>query len=90
MEEIQDRSHDYLQQEEGQTAVKTDRNKKDNPRKEHFREDRGRKENRSNRSYRTGTGMMKEGSDSDRIARRPKLRDGGMSPRSAAHTAKSQ
>ncbi|MED6177885.1 hypothetical protein PIB30_102335, partial [Stylosanthes scabra] len=41
----------YLQQEEGQTAVKTDRNKKDNPRKEHFREDRGRKEHRSNRSY---------------------------------------
>ncbi|MED6140731.1 hypothetical protein PIB30_096283 [Stylosanthes scabra] len=31
MEEIQERSHDYLQQEEGQTAVKTDRNKKDNP-----------------------------------------------------------
>ncbi|MED6174177.1 hypothetical protein PIB30_066505 [Stylosanthes scabra] len=51
MEEIQERSHDYLQQEEGQTAVKTDRNKKDNPRKEHFRDDRGRKEYRSNRSY---------------------------------------
>ncbi|MED6200006.1 hypothetical protein PIB30_081173 [Stylosanthes scabra] len=51
MEEIQKRSHDYLQQEEGQTAVKTDRNKKDNPRKEHFRDDRGRKEHRSNRSY---------------------------------------
>ncbi|MED6139518.1 hypothetical protein PIB30_084579 [Stylosanthes scabra] len=31
MEEIQERSNDYLQQEEGQTAVKTDRNKKDNP-----------------------------------------------------------
>ncbi|MED6165841.1 hypothetical protein PIB30_103509 [Stylosanthes scabra] len=41
MEEIQERSHDYLQEEEGQTAVKSDRNKKDNPRKEHFREDRG-------------------------------------------------
>ncbi|MED6164358.1 hypothetical protein PIB30_089092 [Stylosanthes scabra] len=51
MEEIQKRSHDYLQQEEGQTAVKTDRNKKDNPRKEHVREDRGRKEHRSNRLY---------------------------------------
>ncbi|MED6222758.1 hypothetical protein PIB30_067490 [Stylosanthes scabra] len=51
MEEIQERSHDYLQQEEGQTVVKTDRSKKDNPRKEHFRDDRGRKEHRSNRSY---------------------------------------
>ncbi|MED6223073.1 hypothetical protein PIB30_070484, partial [Stylosanthes scabra] len=51
MEEIQERSHDYLQQEEGQTAVKTDRSKKDNPRKEHFRDDRGRKEHMSNRSY---------------------------------------
>ncbi|MED6172812.1 hypothetical protein PIB30_053405 [Stylosanthes scabra] len=37
--------------EEGQTAVKTDKSKKDNPRKEHFRDDRGRKERRSNRSY---------------------------------------
>ncbi|MED6136379.1 hypothetical protein PIB30_055579 [Stylosanthes scabra] len=51
MEEIQERSHDYLQQEEGQTVVKTDRNKKDNPRKEHFRDDTRRKEHRSNRSY---------------------------------------
>ncbi|MED6164035.1 hypothetical protein PIB30_085781 [Stylosanthes scabra] len=48
MEKIQERSHDYLQQEEGQTAVKTDKNKKDNPRKEHFMENRGRKEHRSN------------------------------------------
>ncbi|MED6127963.1 hypothetical protein PIB30_093119 [Stylosanthes scabra] len=51
MEEIQERSHDYLQQEEGQTAIKTDRSKKDNPRKEHFRDDRGRKEHRPNRLY---------------------------------------
>ncbi|MED6128366.1 hypothetical protein PIB30_096996 [Stylosanthes scabra] len=51
MEEIQERSHDYLQQKEGQTAVKTVRNKKDNPRKEHLKEDRGRKEHKSNRSY---------------------------------------
>ncbi|MED6112807.1 hypothetical protein PIB30_065031 [Stylosanthes scabra] len=51
MEEIQERSRDYLRQEEGQTVVKTDRSKKDNPRKEHFRDDRGRKEHRSNRSY---------------------------------------
>ncbi|MED6141578.1 hypothetical protein PIB30_104856 [Stylosanthes scabra] len=51
MEEIQERSHDYLQQEEGQTAVKIDRNKKDNPRKDHFREERGRREHKSNRLY---------------------------------------
>ncbi|MED6154660.1 hypothetical protein PIB30_114771, partial [Stylosanthes scabra] len=44
MEEIQERSHDYLQQEEGQTAVKADRGKKDNPRKDQFRDDRGRRE----------------------------------------------
>ncbi|MED6126564.1 hypothetical protein PIB30_079657 [Stylosanthes scabra] len=50
MEEIQERSHDYLQQEEGQTAVKTNRNKKDNPRKEHFWEDRERRERKSNKS----------------------------------------
>ncbi|MED6174904.1 hypothetical protein PIB30_073337 [Stylosanthes scabra] len=37
--------------EEGQTAVKTDRNKKDNPQKEHFREDRGRREHKPSRSY---------------------------------------
>ncbi|MED6181811.1 hypothetical protein PIB30_022840 [Stylosanthes scabra] len=49
MEEIQERSYNYLQQEKGQTAVRTDRNKKDNPRKEHFREDRGRREHKSNR-----------------------------------------
>ncbi|MED6184016.1 hypothetical protein PIB30_043278 [Stylosanthes scabra] len=43
MEEIQERSHDYLQQEEGQTAVKTDRDKKE--------ADRSRREQRSGRSY---------------------------------------
>ncbi|MED6222558.1 hypothetical protein PIB30_065559 [Stylosanthes scabra] len=37
--------------EEGQTVVKIDRNKKDNPRKDHFREERGQREQRSNRSY---------------------------------------
>ncbi|MED6119936.1 hypothetical protein PIB30_016315 [Stylosanthes scabra] len=34
MEEIQERSHEYLQQEEGQTAVKTDRDKKETNRKD--------------------------------------------------------
>ncbi|MED6111673.1 hypothetical protein PIB30_054489 [Stylosanthes scabra] len=37
--------------EEGQTAIKIDRNKKDNPRKDHFREERGQREHKSNRSY---------------------------------------
>ncbi|MED6168323.1 hypothetical protein PIB30_010656 [Stylosanthes scabra] len=39
MEEIQDRSHDYLQQEEGQTVVKTDRDKKETSRRDPPRED---------------------------------------------------
>ncbi|MED6148630.1 hypothetical protein PIB30_054848 [Stylosanthes scabra] len=51
MEEIQERSHDYLQQEEGQTAVKTDRDKKEAGRKDLLREDRIRREQRSSRSY---------------------------------------
>ncbi|MED6188174.1 hypothetical protein PIB30_083491, partial [Stylosanthes scabra] len=51
MEEIQERSHDYLQQEESLTAVKTDGNKKNNPRKDHFRVDRGQREKKSSRSY---------------------------------------
>ncbi|MED6198508.1 hypothetical protein PIB30_066972 [Stylosanthes scabra] len=49
--EIQERSHDYLQQEEGQTVVKTNRNKKDNARKDQFREEKGRIEQRPNISY---------------------------------------
>ncbi|MED6181102.1 hypothetical protein PIB30_016440 [Stylosanthes scabra] len=51
MEEIQKRSHDYLQQEEGQTAVKTDRDKREANRKDLSREDRSRREQRSGRSY---------------------------------------
>ncbi|MED6136041.1 hypothetical protein PIB30_052303 [Stylosanthes scabra] len=51
MEEIQERSHDYLQQEEGQIAMKTDRSKKDNSKKESFRDERGRREHKPNRSY---------------------------------------
>ncbi|MED6111782.1 hypothetical protein PIB30_055525 [Stylosanthes scabra] len=51
MEKIQERSHDYLQQEEGQTAVKTDRNKKDSARRDQFREEKGRRKQRPNRSY---------------------------------------
>ncbi|MED6109003.1 hypothetical protein PIB30_029477 [Stylosanthes scabra] len=51
MEEIQERSHDYLQQEEGQSAVKTDRDKKETSRKDLSREDRSMREQRSGRSY---------------------------------------
>ncbi|MED6124225.1 hypothetical protein PIB30_057070 [Stylosanthes scabra] len=51
MEEIQERSHDYLQQEEGHMAVKTDRDKKETSRKDLPREDRSRREQRSGRSY---------------------------------------
>ncbi|MED6182651.1 hypothetical protein PIB30_030607 [Stylosanthes scabra] len=51
MEEIQDRSHEYLQQEEGQIVVKTDRDKRETSRREAPQEDRGRREQRSGRSY---------------------------------------
>ncbi|MED6184160.1 hypothetical protein PIB30_044826 [Stylosanthes scabra] len=51
MEEIQDRSHEYLQQEEGQTAVKIDRDKREASRKDLSREDCSRREQRSGRSY---------------------------------------
>ncbi|MED6213719.1 hypothetical protein PIB30_095988 [Stylosanthes scabra] len=51
MQEIQERSDDYLQQEEGQTTVKTDQNKKDNSWKDHFREEKKRREKKPNRSY---------------------------------------
>ncbi|MED6145163.1 hypothetical protein PIB30_022473 [Stylosanthes scabra] len=51
MEEIQDRSHEYLQQEEGKTAVKTDRDKRESNRKDPLWEDRSRREQRSGRSY---------------------------------------
>ncbi|MED6159315.1 hypothetical protein PIB30_041248 [Stylosanthes scabra] len=51
MEEIQDRSHEDLQQEEGQTAVKTDRDKKETNRKDLPREDRSKREQRSGKSY---------------------------------------
>ncbi|MED6171929.1 hypothetical protein PIB30_045471 [Stylosanthes scabra] len=47
MEEIQERSHDYLQQEEGETAVKTECDKKEANRKDLLREDRSRRERRS-------------------------------------------
>ncbi|MED6120918.1 hypothetical protein PIB30_025402 [Stylosanthes scabra] len=51
MEEIQDRSHEYLQQEEGQTTVKTDRDKREASRKDLPREDSSRHEHSSGRSY---------------------------------------
>ncbi|MED6170942.1 hypothetical protein PIB30_036108 [Stylosanthes scabra] len=49
MEEIQDRSHDYLQQEKGQIAVKTNREKRKTGRRDPPREDRGRRKQRSGR-----------------------------------------
>ncbi|MED6150283.1 hypothetical protein PIB30_070935 [Stylosanthes scabra] len=51
IEEIQERSHDYLQQEEGQSAVKTDRDKKEAGRKDLSRENRSKREQRFGRSY---------------------------------------
>ncbi|MED6205744.1 hypothetical protein PIB30_020531 [Stylosanthes scabra] len=47
IEEIQERSHDYLQQDEGQSAVKTDRDKRETGRKDLSREDCSRREQRS-------------------------------------------
>ncbi|MED6208721.1 hypothetical protein PIB30_047886 [Stylosanthes scabra] len=51
MEETQECSHDYMQQEEGQTAVKTDRNKKDSVQRDQFREGKGRREGDKNLYY---------------------------------------
>ncbi|MED6203986.1 hypothetical protein PIB30_004573 [Stylosanthes scabra] len=51
IEETQDRSHEYMQREEGQTIVKTDRDKREASRKDLPREDRSRREQRSSRSY---------------------------------------
>ncbi|MED6224476.1 hypothetical protein PIB30_084473 [Stylosanthes scabra] len=51
LEEIRERSHDYLQQEEGQTTVRTDRHKKETSRKDLPREYRNRREQRSSRTY---------------------------------------
>ncbi|MED6111358.1 hypothetical protein PIB30_051608 [Stylosanthes scabra] len=51
MEEIQEISHEYLQQEEGQTTVKTDRDKRESSRKDPPRENCSRREHRSSRSY---------------------------------------
>ncbi|MED6160544.1 hypothetical protein PIB30_052369 [Stylosanthes scabra] len=51
IEEIQDRFHEYLQQEEGQMVVKTDHDKKKTSRKDLPREDRNRLEQHSGRSY---------------------------------------
>ncbi|MED6150268.1 hypothetical protein PIB30_070813 [Stylosanthes scabra] len=40
VEKIQEISHDYLQQEEGQTAIRIDRNKKGNTQRDQFREEK--------------------------------------------------